>query len=172
MKVLLYMAMSLDGVIASENGDEDFLSDINWSTFSEFVSEHQAFCVGRKTAETVSKWPDFNFEDFPDAIRIVLSRNTKLPLPHGFIQAHSPQAAIEIADRAGRSVLIVTGGAETNTAFLSAGLVDQIVLNIEPVIIGSGKRVFGYDKLAARLALESTERLKDGVLQVRYRVVR
>ena len=38
MKVILYMAMSLNGYIARENGDEDFLSHENWNTFCELAN--------------------------------------------------------------------------------------------------------------------------------------
>lgn len=55
MKVTLFMAMSLNGIIARKNGDEDFLSSNNWNSFSELVKTFKNFIIGRKTFEAVKK---------------------------------------------------------------------------------------------------------------------
>ena len=55
MKTTLFMAMSLNGIIAKEDGNEDFLSHKNWETFSELVNTFGNFVVGRKTHEAVKK---------------------------------------------------------------------------------------------------------------------
>ena len=35
MKIILYMAQTMNGIIARENYNEDFLSDINWKVFCQ-----------------------------------------------------------------------------------------------------------------------------------------
>ena len=51
MKVILYIAQTINGVIARENYDEDFLSDINWKVFVKLTEKIGCFIVGRKTYE-------------------------------------------------------------------------------------------------------------------------
>ncbi|MDO8509616.1 MAG: hypothetical protein Q7S24_00555 [bacterium] len=63
MKIILFMATSLNGMISSKSGKEDFLSHTNWESFGEFAKKHGCFIIGRKTYEAVQKWPDYNFND-------------------------------------------------------------------------------------------------------------
>lgn len=58
MKTTLYMATSANGIIARENGDEDFLSHENWKKFCELANEFGNFIVGRKTYDAVKKWDE------------------------------------------------------------------------------------------------------------------
>lgn len=50
------MAMSVNGFIATEKGDEDFLSQENWGKFRQLAEEFGNFVVGRKTYEAVKAW--------------------------------------------------------------------------------------------------------------------
>ena len=50
------MATSINGMIARENGDEDFLSHDNWISFKKLAEEIGFFIIGRKTYEVVQKW--------------------------------------------------------------------------------------------------------------------
>ena len=171
MHVVLSMAMSIDGVIATANGSEDFLSHRNWIAFSELVAEHGAFIVGRKTYEIVQNWKDgYNFDSFPGALKIVISKRNDYQLTPGFELAASPKQALEICSDRGFSSCIVTGGGEINAAFLSAKLVNEVIVHIEPVIVGDGIRIFGSGFVPQRLALTATKDIGDGILQLRYRV--
>ena len=76
MKIILFMATSLNGMIADKSGSEDFLSDTNWQTFSDFAKKHGCFIIGRKTYEAVQKWPDYNFNDIDARLKIVVSIET------------------------------------------------------------------------------------------------
>jgi len=173
MKVQLYMAMSLDGVIALPEGSEEFLSHQNWQTFCEAVAEHRCFVVGRKTFEAVSAWTGpYNFDSFHDVTKIVVSRkNTGMSKP-GYNFVSSPEDALRVAQTRGHSSLVVTGGGELNNAFLQRDLVDNLVVNIEPVVVGAGIRLFGDTGTLVRLQFIDTKLLPEGILQVRYAVMR
>jgi dihydrofolate reductase len=67
----------------------------------------------------------------------------------------------------GRDVAV--GGADVARQYLRAGLLDEIHLNLVPVLLGGGVRLFADD----RVALECTRVVEsDGVTHLRYRVVR
>ncbi len=60
-----------------------------------------------------------------------------------------------------------TGGSMVRQ-LLAAGLVDELWLQIYPVVLGRGKRLFGDDAQASAFSLESSTRAASGVLVARY----
>jgi dihydrofolate reductase len=81
-----------------------------------------------------------------------------------------PEAAVALAQEAagGRDVLI-SGGATVGRQCLEAGLVDELGLDLVPVLLGGGARLF--DGLRSSLELEQTSVVEgDGVVHLRYRV--
>lgn len=170
MKVILFMAMSLNGIIAGEDGSEDFLSDANWQTFSDLAKLHGCFIIGRKTFEIVQKWPDYNFNTIDAKLKIIVSKKECPELEAPFVGASSPIDAINKAVAENFNSVILTGGSTLNSAFLSESLVDEIILNVEPAIIGSGIPVFAKGNFEKRLKLLDATKITDDILQVRYKV--
>ena len=70
-----------------------------------------------------------------------------------------------------RSVLL-GGGPTINSGFIKENLVDEIIFNIEPVIMGKGKPVFASEDFQTNLEFNSVKELAEGVIQVRYTVKR
>lgn len=170
MKIVLFMAMSLNGIIANKHGDENFLSDANWKSFSELAKEHGCFIVGRKTYEAVSKWPDFNFDGIDAKLKIVISGDENLKLEPPFVIAASPKDAIEKARAMNFESAILAGGSTLNRAFLTENLIDEIIINIEPAIIGSGIHLFAEGEFEKRLFLIESSKITDDIFQVKYKV--
>ena len=170
MKVVLYMAQSVNGIIARENYDEDFLSHENWKVFVNLAEGLGCFIVGRKTYEEVKKW-DHNFDDVK-ATKIIVSKNTKAKLDKGYILATSPQDALNNAARLGHSKVLLTGGGTTNSAFMKLGLVDEIIINIEPYVLGKGIRIFSEEGFENVLELIETKKTKAGIIQLKYKVIK
>ena len=58
------MAISANGIIATETGDEEFLSHENWEKFCELAREFGNFIVGRNTLRGSQKWDGgYNFDN-------------------------------------------------------------------------------------------------------------
>ncbi|MEK6860776.1 MAG: dihydrofolate reductase, partial [Nanoarchaeota archaeon] len=129
MKVVLYMAMSLNGNIATENGEEDFLSHEHWKTFEKFTKEIKCIIIGRKTYEAVKKWKDYNFDTLNNVHKIVVS-NKNLKLGKEYSLAKSPKEAIEVMSKKGFSEVILIGGSLLNSSFIQENLIDEIIINI------------------------------------------
>lgn len=70
----------------------------------------------------------------------------------------------------GHDQVLVTGGASVNSSFLKNGLVDEIVLNIEPTVVGKGIPLFAPEEFEVKLNLVETKELEGGVQQVTYSV--
>ena len=97
MKVVLYMAMSLNGMIASKNGNEDFLSDENWRLFIKKAEKVGCFIVGRKTYGIFTNLKDYNFNKI-NCGKIVVSKKRNL---RNCLIASSPKQAIHQAKKNG-----------------------------------------------------------------------
>lgn len=170
MRTVLFMAMSLNGYIARENGSEDFLSHENWESFSTQVHEWGNCIIGRKTYEAVKAWEeDYGFDDFTDATKVILSTRAYTP-PEGYHVARSPSQALDILRDKGFETALVTGGATVNTAFAQEQLLDEVIINIEPAIVGSGIPLFAESDVITKLNLTRKRELKDGIVQLSYDV--
>src|SRR3989344_2580955 len=155
MKVTLFMAISVNGIIAREDGSEDFLSEENWQTFSGLVKE----------------WDEgYGFDDFPEVQRVVISDSPSYELDAGYTLATSPQDAIRHLQKAGFERALLTGGATNNSSFAKANLIDEVNLNVEPVIVGEGIPLFHPAAFDLPLELVETKPIGAGVVQLRYNV--
>ena len=122
MQVTLFMAMSLNGLIAREDGKEDFLSDVHWQTFSGLVNKFGCFIVGTKTYQAVKAWPEsFGFNDFTNAVRVIVSDDSDFVVDAGYKVAPSPRAALEALQAEGVERALLAGGSTLNSSFLMGG---------------------------------------------------
>ena len=168
MKVLIYMAMSLNGFIADENGEEEFLSHENWQLFCNLAQKYHNFIVGRKTFDAVSKWSNgYGFDGITGVKKIVISNDPNFKLGNDYICASSPQDAL--AKLQDMETALVVGGSTLNTSFIKAGLVDQFIINIEPAIVGRGVPIFAPAVFAHKLQLLSSSISPSGILTLEYK---
>lgn len=166
------MAMSANGYIARENGKEDFLSHENWKTFIELAKKYGNFIYGRKTYEAVRAWGNEYLEDLK-AIKkkIVISQAPDFQAENGFSLAKSPQEAVSLLQSEGFDTALLSGGATVNSAFVKSGLLDEIIFNIEPFVLGKGTPVFSPEDLELKLQFLNFNRLNNGILQLSYKIL-
>lgn len=172
MKVILWMGMSVNGIIARENNEEDFISHDCWLAWLEVLRENGSLLFGRKTYEIVKTWPKQYFDDLKGIKVIVVSSNKKYLVGDGFELASSPHEALEKLKEEGFEGAILTGGSTLNSSFAKSNLIDEIVLNIEPVIIGKGIPVFNPDVFDLKLKLLEMKKSRGKTIQLKYRVVK
>ena len=165
------MAQTVNGMIARENGSEDFLSDQNWKTFQELAEKAGGYIIGRKTYQAVMSWTDYNFNDI-DAKGIIVSTNRHFKPKSKFLIANSPHQAIEKASSLGFKQVILTGGSTLNSSFLKQKLIDLIILNIEPFILAKGITLFAEENIQAKLKLVKVEKITKNILQLEYKVIK
>lgn len=170
MKVTLYIAMSVNGMIARPEGDEDFLSHENWEAFCNLAKEYGNFIIGRKTYDEVAKWGEgYSFDDLVGIRKVILSQNPAFK-PEGYLIAFSPQDAVDKLSSEGFEKMLVAGGATINSAFAKAGLLDEIQINIEPVFIGKGRPLFSPDDFDLRAEVMSVSQSAEGIVTLKYKV--
>ncbi|HBP01417.1 MAG: Bifunctional deaminase-reductase domain protein [Candidatus Moranbacteria bacterium GW2011_GWE1_49_15] len=171
MEISLFMAMSANGMVARENGEEDFLSDANWELYCGLARKAGAIIIGRKTYEDVKKYyNEYSFDDLTDVKKVILTRDKNFKIKGDYIIAHSPEDALDKLSALGVRESLVSG-ATVNTAFAKEGLLCNIVLAIEPVAIGKGISVFSKEEFDLDLSLESVKQEKDGRVILKYNAI-
>ena len=92
MKVIMWMGMSLNGYIAGEDNNEDFISHDCWVSWLEAIRQHGCIIWGRKTYQVVKTWPQAYFNDIQgDKNRYCLTQTKDFKVDSGFQLAHSPK---------------------------------------------------------------------------------
>ena len=174
-----FIATSVDGFIAREDGRIDWLLAAQSALppgedcgYGEFIATVDGLVMGRGTFEQVLTFPQWPYGERP---LHVLSRTlTALPghVPATVsLTAESPAELVARLEAAGHRHLYVDGG-RTIQGFLAAGLLDEITITHIPVLIGSGRRLFGPLWTDVALELVASRSWPFGFVQDRYRVVR
>jgi dihydrofolate reductase len=143
----VFVGTSLDGFIARENGDFDWLTAagdaLGETGYDEFFASVDAMVLGRATFDTVSAFPEWPY----DGKRVlVLSRsllNSGVELSRPDLTVHATLGdVIDVLRAEGRRRVYVDGG-RTIQSFLRAGLIREITITRAPVLLGSGIPLFG-----------------------------
>ncbi len=173
MKASVFIATSLDGFIARQDGGLDWLpaDDCEPHGYDEFIASVDAIVIGRKTFETV-----LSFGDWPYGKKrvIVLStRPSDLTAPSGAVcefMAGPPHEIVAALAQLGLKHLYVDGGV-TIQRFLEAGLIQHLTITRIPVLLGSGIPLFGPLPHDIRLQHVATRSFAHGMVQSEYLVV-
>jgi len=105
-----------------------------------------AVVAGRWTYEAAEHWGDEN--PFGVPMFVVTHRPEEQPDAGGFTFVDGVEAAVERArEAAGDQDVSVMGGADVIRQALVAGLADELVIVVAPVVLGGGKRLFeGFER--------------------------
>lgn len=171
MKLTVYSAISLDGFIATKDGNSEWVSEADFPYFEKAMKEKGCIIVGKNT------FLQFENDLYPvqDVLNVVLTSNLDSIKKYDNVLAlnSSPNEVLnEISEKGFKEALLVGGGI-TNALFLKAGLIDELILSIHPLVLGSGIKLFSSDS-QTQLNLEKIDEkdIGEGVLQVRYKVVK
>jgi dihydrofolate reductase len=152
-KVLLDMAISLDGFICRPDGSDGGLYDWYFApsaasapVVAELAETTGAIVVGRGafgTGEDASGWDDTPYQ----VKHFVITHRPPAPLPERSVEfvfvEGDPQHVVDLAGAAaGDRYVTIGGGADIARQFLAADLVDELQLHVVPVIFGGGLPLF------------------------------
>lgn len=170
MKVILFMAVSLNGIIARENNEEDFLSDDNWITFAKLVNDTGCVIWGRRTHEVVKKWEQKFHDQIRNVKKVIVSGSGNVGIGEDYVLAKSPEEALSALDKDGFEQVIISGGSVLNTSFAKAGFIDEVIVNVEPVMVGKGIPLFSPDNFELQLELLEISKISKNIIQLHYKV--
>jgi len=167
MKVILYMAISIDGYIAKKDGDSDWVSEIDSKIFEKKIEEAGCIVVGRKT-----------FDQFYDDLypvegltNIVLTNDaTRQDKNENVIFIPSPKEALQIAEQKGHNKVLLIGGGHVNGAFIQDNLIDEVFLSVHPLILGEGIKIFENFRKQVDLEFIGSKEMEEGLFQLHYKI--
>jgi dihydrofolate reductase len=184
-KTQFFTATTIDGFIADADNSLDWLFEVDQggepeaaNPFADFFAEVGAFTMGATTYEWVLehdallekpvKWAEY----YGDTPAWVFSHRSLRPIPGAdltFVQGDvRPVHAAMVEAAKGKNIWIV-GGGELAGAFADAGLLDELILGVAPVTLGSGAPLLPRRMTSQRLTLTGMEQ-KGQFAYLTYRV--
>lgn len=173
----VFIATSLDGFISRTDGRIDWLNEANALLppgedcgFAEFFSTVDALVMGRNTFEQVLSFPEWPYGSTPVIVLSHSLRSLPAPVPATVsLSAEPPATLVKRLSAEGLGHLYIDGG-RTIQSFLVANLVDEMTITVIPVLLGSGKPLFGSLQRDVNLQLLTSRAYDFGFVQSKYLV--
>jgi dihydrofolate reductase len=192
-KVVVVSSLSLDGLMqAPGREDEDprggfthggwagpYADEVMGRAMGEGMAHSGAILLGRRTyLDFYSVWPKRKDNPYTGVLnaaqKYVASRTLEAPLPwenSTLLKGDAADAVAVLRDEPGQD-LVVLGSGDLVQSLMRRGLVDEYVLLIHPLVLGSGQRLFGDGAEYGGLELTHSVITTTGVMIGTYRPVR
>jgi dihydrofolate reductase len=167
------MATSLDGYIAQPNDDLSFLKLVEKEGedygYAEFTANIDTIIIGRKTYDYVLREIGSSHYDNGERNVYVITR-TKRPSvgKTTFYTGNLTELVQRLKNENGKNIYC-DGGAEIVNELLKNDLIDELIISIVPVLVGSGTRLFKDRRPEQQLELLNTKTFDTGLTQLHYR---
>lgn len=169
MRTTLFASVSIDGFIANSDGIPMF-PEHAWADWCALVNEVGACIAGRASVEQLAG-QEMAAILKPEHKIVVSTRDVDFT-GDGWQRAASPRDALAMLERAGAKHAIIGGGRTIYHACMRDGLVDEVVLDLQPIAFGTGVPLFGGELDPTMLTLVDASPLHEGAMRMRYQVVR
>jgi len=175
-----FVAASIDGFIATAGDDLAWLFEFNGATgqeaaYERFIEGVGALIMGADTyrfmlGEDLAEWP---YRGLPTWV----FSHGALPVPSRFagedirfVQGPVGPVHQEALAAAGEKNLWLVGGGALAAQFQELGLLDELLLTLIPVVLGSGKALLPMNAPSEPLELLGQQILGKGMLELHYRL--
>ena len=173
-KLKLYIATSLNGKIARADGAVDWLeaipnpdeSDYGYATFYESVD---TTIQGYKTYAQILNWGiEFPYKGKEN---YVLTRQQNLVNTEDveFISENHIVFIEQLKQKEGKDIWLI-GGGQINTMLFNAGLIDELLVYVMPIIIPEGIELFELLPNEKQIELIGSKSFSSGVVELQYKV--
>jgi dihydrofolate reductase len=171
----VFIAASLDGFIARDDGGIEWLLEYDASGedhgYDAFIRDIDAIIMGRGTFETVR---DMKPWFYTRPVLVLSTTLAETPAPAELagkvrFTEKSPQQAMAMLEAEGCRRVYVDGG-RIIQSFLREGLISDLVVTRVPLLLGSGRPLFGPVSRDIHLAHASTHPFPSGLVQSTYRI--
>ena len=173
-KVIYYVASSLDGYIATEDHNLDWLLAFG---FEPFQSHYDQFVATVGSLVMGSSTFDFLRDQEPDSwaygslpCQVLTSRNLQAPPGSAvrFSAGNIHRICEDAVAAAGEKNVWVVGGGNVAAQFAEAGLLDEIRVTYMPVALGSGRRLLPVAAPLGPMRLAGTTSFNGGAAELRF----
>ena len=179
-KVILDLAVTLDGFIEGSNGETDWCIMDDDMDFDGFLSNIDTIFYGRvsydmwgnyQPDETANQDEKSLWKEVHSKKKYVFSSQNKKDNNATFINSDISAKVNEIKKQPGKDIWLY-GGASLIKTFIQLNLIDTYRISVHPIALGSGKPLFEDLKNRIELKLLKTNIFKSGVVQLIYEPVR
>lgn len=166
-KIILYITNSLDGFIARENGDVDWLFTDQDYGYKAFTDSIDTVLMGGNTYRQVlgfgGEWPYLTKNSYVFTHDASFQSNEEVTFIH-----HDVIPFIkELKKKKGKDIWLI-GGSQINTLLLNEGLIDEMWTFIHPVILGNGIPLFNKGSMESWFTVQNIEEFDSGLIKIVY----
>jgi dihydrofolate reductase len=171
LEIVYYVASSLDGYIATENGGVDWLSSFQVAGedhgAAELEASADALLLGSHTYEfalKLGRWPA------PEKLSWVFTqRDLQVLHPSITLTSQSPRKVVASLEARGFRRAWLMGGGELAASFHSEVLISRYIISVFPVLLGSGIPLFApHSTRPDALRFIAAKPFKSGIVQLTY----
>jgi dihydrofolate reductase len=175
MEIILAYVMSLDGFVTDSAGNSptQWASPEDQAQFQQLVRDCGLVIMGTNTYESHKQF----FKHDENILRIVMTRTpekyaTEVVPDHLEFSSLSPSDLTKSLTNMGYTKALMAGGPKLYAEFFKAGLITDLHVTIEPLLLGAGTSAASGVPSQIKLRLIDTVQLNTrGTLLVRYKVV-
>ncbi|MCA9495731.1 MAG: dihydrofolate reductase [Nanoarchaeota archaeon] len=169
-KIVLYIAMTLDGFIAKENGSVDFLDKYNQSgedyNYKIFYKAVDSIIMGNTTYSQFGDKKEF-MDFYKNKPIFVFTRKLKDKKNKENITFVN-EDVVKFHKNMKFEYTWLLGGGSIVKSFLEKGLIDEFIITIIPEFLGKGIRLFQDCDSFGNLKIKDIKRFKMNVIQITY----
>ena len=166
-KILVYIASSLDGYVARENGDIDWLPEVSESGYDAFYKSVDTVIMGKTTYDQVLTFGEYPYKDKKS---FVFSRTSQNNDDNAEFVSDVAKFVKDGFPGAGENIWLI-GGAKIIGSFLKQGVVDEIIITVIPILLGKGISLFQNFEDEAKLELIKAEKYGQ-LVDLQYKVLK
>ena len=161
-RVVLYLAMSLDGFVADQNGKVEWLTPFEGEdTYTDFERTVDTIVMGRRTYAQIVTELSPNQWVYPNQTSYVITHEVCTGTEAVRFVDQDPVTLVDTLKKQEGKDIWINGGPTIIQPLIQANLIDQYRLTIVPVLLGAGTRLF---QSADRIHLKSVGLIQHGQL--------
>lgn len=167
-KIILNVAMSLDGLIEGPNGEYDWCFDDGQDYgMVDFLNRIDAIFYGRKSYEILMKAGGNN--PFGNKHSFLFSNTMPASGDYELVNGDIKSKVQAIKNSSGKDIWLF-GGASLTAAIMKGHLVDELLLAVHPIILGKGKALFDMLDDRQTLKLIESRPYPSGLVSMHYSI--
>jgi dihydrofolate reductase len=170
--LVVYIATSIDGYISRQDGSIDWLTPFEdtsaWQRFESFLSTVNAIVMGRNIFLQVLSFESWPYHEIP--VYALSKSLTTLPESSpNTVQLRSCSIEELLTELSSKNFQrIYVDGGKMIQSFFEMNLIDELIITRIPIILGSGRTLFGPVPVDLKYQHISTEVLAMGMVQSKY----
>ncbi len=172
MTVVLYIACSLDGYIATSDGGIEWLSSVEDEGedygYQAFFDSIDALIMGSRTYEQIQRFGEWPYGDKPSWVMSHRSLRPNRASIH--VSDEAVEELLKRLQNQGLNRIWLVGGAALIDAFERAGSIHEYIISVVPLLLGEGGPLFTAGRRQRALSLVDSCSYPSGLVQLHYRM--